>query len=111
SDDRELWIVGRKAVNCRTARFYMRAESLARFDFAPPLLGAVQIAAHVAHACDSPGEVHRKLALLVPEVDVHVPEAGDEVLAAGLDGFGLGGGANGGRDGLNSIGVYEYGFV
>ena len=78
----------------------------------------VEIAAHVANAGDAVGdeerkdEVGRRSRCGPVEVDmgVHVPEAGDEVLALGVDdlssfGIELGGGSNGG----DSVAVNDYG--
>src|SRR5215472_2413965 len=69
-----------------------RTEEAAAFDFVAPILYGFEVAAHVANAGDSIGDEKRQRDLLGTgkpiaefEMDVHVPETGDEVRAAGVD--------------------------
>src|SRR5579871_4786243 len=82
---RESSVNGRVAVYGGSAGDDARPHGEAGVDFIAPRFETLKIAAHVADAGDSKRKKHGKLILLAPEVDVHVPQAGDKELAAPVD--------------------------
>src|SRR5262249_3695396 len=71
----------------------VRPDERATFDIALPREQCVEVAAHVANADDSVGEKQRQKDLLAPgwirihtgQMDVHVPQAGDQDFAGSVD--------------------------
>ncbi len=104
-EHRLFGIVRRQAIDRGAARFDVRSEQLVRLDLFAPAVDLCEVAAHVAEARNAPGQEHRELVVFVPEVDVHVPQAGDDVAVVPVDDLCAARGAGAGGDGTDVVAV------
>ena len=105
-------------MNYRAARLSQRERAM--LDFTSPALESVEIPSHVADSGDAVCDKKRQQRLLGPrrisidarDVSVHIPQAGDEIFAMGVDDLsGLRFESGAARNAGDSIAIHDYGCV
>ena len=73
---------GIQAIDQRTGNHHVRAEQFSIDDLRAPAFQIVEMSAHIAHTQDAISDKQRKRAVGLPDMHVHIPQAGNHVQAA-----------------------------
>jgi hypothetical protein len=78
------------AIQNRTREIHMRSNYCFRGHLCPKLI-RVGRAEHVAHSCHTVGDVKRESGFVIPSVNMHVPQARNQIFACAIQYLAFGG--------------------